>query len=200
MHIPIYETNAMVKKGLAKKAQLVDATMKLISQSGVAAVTQRAVAAAAGLPPSAVTYHFDTVDGLLIEALVSVNDRYVTALRSLPDDPDAALVQLAEYISASTTAYREDVIAEYEVYLMASRRQDLRHELGRWLNAVDEFAARFTAEPVDRLAFVSTVEGLFFRAVTAEQPISAEDALAVLQRVALFDSGPTAQALPKPAP
>lgn len=178
-----------VRKGLAKKTQLVDAAMRLISRSGVASVTQRAVAAEAGLPPSAVTYHFDSVDGLLIAALVSVNDRYVAALRSLPDDPDTALKQLAEYISASTMEYREDVLAEYEVYLMAARRPDLRHELGRWINAIDEFAARFATRPVDRLAFVSTVDGLFFRTVTAEQPISPEDALAVLQRVALYDRG-----------
>jgi TetR/AcrR family transcriptional regulator, regulator of biofilm formation and stress response len=177
-----------VRKGLAKKAKLVDAAMRVISRSGVAAVTQRAVAKEAGLPPSAVSYHFESVDALLIAALISVNDRYVTALRSLPDDPDTALKQLAEYIAASTNEYRYDLIAEYEVYLMASRRPDLRHELGRWLNAVDEFAARFTTRSVDRLAFVSTIEGLFFRSVTAEEPISATDALAVMQRVALYEN------------
>ncbi len=173
-----------VRKGLAKKAQIVNAAMTLIGRSGVASVTQRAVAVEAGVPPSAVTYHFENIDALLIAALVSVNDRYVAALHALPADPDASLRKLAEYISAGTMEFREDLVAEYEVYLMASRREDLRHELGRWISSLDDLAARFTAGPIDRLAFVSAVEGLFFRAVTAEQPITVDDALAVLQRVA----------------
>ncbi|MCV7424502.1 GntR family transcriptional regulator [Mycobacterium yunnanensis] len=168
-----------------RRVQLIDATMRIIGRSGVAGLTRRSISDEAGLDARSITREFSTVDDLLIAALTRINDRYVAALRALPDDPDTALKQLAEYIAASTVEYRPELIAEYEVYLMASRRPDLRAELGRWLSAVDEFAARYVADRADRLTFVSTIEGLFFRSVTAERAISPEAALSVLERVAL---------------
>ena len=67
--------------------------MRRIAEGGVAAVTQRAVAAEAGLTPSLVSYHYPTVDTLLSATLAAVNDAYVAALERCArhDDPVRAL-------------------------------------------------------------------------------------------------------------
>lgn len=176
-------TDGRLRKGAERKAQLIEAAMRIVGRDGIAALTQRGVAKEAELPPSAVTYHFDSIDDLLIASLREINDRYVHALRHLPTDRNAALEALAGLIAASTDAHRLDVVGEYEVYLMATRRPDLRAELGRWVSALDELADQFFSDPIGHLSFVAAVEGMFFRTVTAEQPLLKDEALQVLHRI-----------------
>jgi TetR/AcrR family transcriptional regulator, regulator of biofilm formation and stress response len=176
-------TDGRLRKGVERKARLIEAAMRIVGRDGIAALTQRGVAKEAELPPSAVTYHFDSIDDLLIASLREINDRYVHTLRRLPADQDAALDALAELIADSTDAHRLDVVGEFEVYLMATRRPDLRAELGRWVSALDALADRFFSDPIGRLSFVAAVEGMFFRTVTAERPVLKDDALRVLHRI-----------------
>ena len=90
-------------KGERRRRLLLDATVALVGRAGTAAVTQRAVAAEAGVAPSAVLYYFPTVDDLLVAALVDVNDRWVGALRDLPAGRTAALDALAALVEAGPT-------------------------------------------------------------------------------------------------
>ena len=96
-------TDGRRRKGERRRRELLAATVRLIGRLGVSAVTQRAVAAEAGLPPSAVLYYFDTVDGLLLATLRVINDRYLSALDALPADRTAALDALAGLIDRPGT-------------------------------------------------------------------------------------------------
>ncbi|MFC5947889.1 TetR/AcrR family transcriptional regulator [Pseudonocardia lutea] len=148
-----------LRKGALRRRALLDATLRLVGRSGVAAVTQRAVAAEAELPPSAVLYYFASVDELLVTALREVNDRYVADLAEI-----TTVGQLAELIAAYSAQDRRLTIAEYDLYLLAARRPDLREELDRWDRAVDEMARRLCPERAELLA--AAVNGLYLRAAT----------------------------------
>jgi DNA-binding transcriptional regulator YbjK len=150
-----------LRKGALRRRALLDATLRLVGRSGVAAVTQRAVAAEAELPPSAVLYYFASVDELLVTALREVNDRYVADLAEI-----TTVGQLAELIAAYSAQDRRLTIAEYDLYLLAARRPDLREELDRWDRAVDEMARRLCPDRAELLA--AAVNGLYLRAATTE--------------------------------
>lgn len=150
------------RKGEHRRRQLLAATVALIGRGGVAAVTQRAVAAEAGVPPSAVLYYYPTVDGLLVATLTAVNDRYLAALAALPLQRAAALSELAELIAAAGD--RDRAIAEYELWLIALRRPELRAELDRWTAALDALTARLVRDVGARDGFAAAVDGLFLRA------------------------------------
>lgn len=188
----VFADDGRLRKGQVKKRQLIEATMRIVQRSGIAAVSKRAVAKEAGFPDSAVSYHFDSVDAMLVAALVAINNGYVAALRSLPANRDETLLQLARYIAASSTEYRDDVVAEYEVFVAAARRPELRSELGRWHEAVDELAARVTASSTQQRAFAAAVDGLWFRAVIAPARVTAGEALAVMRHVIAPDVTNTA--------
>ncbi|MHA6784426.1 TetR/AcrR family transcriptional regulator [Pseudonocardia saturnea] len=163
-------------KGERRRRLLLEATLRLVGRAGTAAVTQRAVAAEAGVAPSAVLYYFPTVDDLLVAALVDVNDRWVTALHDLPVDRVAALDALAELVAGCPAG--DAGLAEYELYLLAARREDLRPELDGWWRALDDLAARLA--PTRSAGVSAALDGLFLRASTGAGP---EDVRAVLAQL-----------------
>ncbi|WP_106580820.1 TetR/AcrR family transcriptional regulator [Murinocardiopsis flavida] len=171
------------RKGHERRRRLLAAVMSVIERDGVAAVTQRVVAKEAGLPPSAVTYYYATVDDLLTAALIQVNDWYIDAFASLSADDDRAMEQLAELIAAGGDRNRAHTMAEYELFLMAGRRPDMRAEIARWNQVIDAFTARFTADPLDGTAIAAAIDGLFLRTFTTDGLSTAPEVLAVLKRI-----------------
>lgn len=163
-------------KGERRRRALLDATLRVVGRAGVAAVTQRAVAAEAGVAPSAVLYYFPTVDDLLVAALVDVNDRWVAMLHALPDERAAALDVLTELVRATPTG--DAGLAEYELCLLAARRPELRPELDRWWAALDALAARLA--PDHPVAFAAALDGLFLRAGSGAVPADVRTVLAHL--------------------
>lgn len=104
----------------------------MVGRDGAAGVTQRAVAAEAGLPASAVYYYyFATIDDLVAAVLTDVNDRYLAAFDALPDGPDA-VAAFAALVEEGARTGRDEVLAEVELWLLSARRPALRPELERW--------------------------------------------------------------------
>ncbi|WP_181782011.1 TetR/AcrR family transcriptional regulator [Pseudonocardia pini] len=158
-------------KGAVRRRALIAATLRLVGRSGVAAVSQRAVAAEAGVPPSAVLYYYASVDGLLVSALREVNERYCAELAEITSIDD-----LAAHVARYAALDRELVIAEYELWLLAARREDLREELTTWDETVDALAARLAPARADLLA--AALNGLYLRAATTG--VTAQQALRTL--------------------
>jgi TetR/AcrR family transcriptional regulator, regulator of biofilm formation and stress response len=171
------------RKGEQRRRLLLDATMRVIERAGVAAVSQRGVAQEAGVPPSAVTYYFPTVDHLLVAALAACNDEYLRRFDECAHAP-RPLAALAQLIAESANARRAQVAAEYELFLMAGRRPDLLPEAARWTAAVDAFLAPHIPDPAARAGAAAAVDGLFLRCFAAADPPSADEVHAILVRLA----------------
>ena len=158
------------RKGLQRRRLLLDATMRVIERDGPVSVTQRKVATEAGCT-QAVTYYYATVDDLLVDTLVRVNDNYVAQISALPPG-DEAIAALARIITPSDAADRAHLMAECELFLMAARRPSMRDELLRWSRALDTFLTRYITDPDRRLAASATIDGLFLRCCVPEGPFS----------------------------
>lgn len=178
-------TDGRRRKGELRRRQLLDATMRVVERDGVAAVSQRRVAAEAGVPPSAVTYYYAAVDDLLVATLTRVNDAYVDALRAISAEADTALRSFAELItSAGPGSDRAHVMAECELFLLAARRPALRPQVDRWNRAVDAFLVPHLPDPVDRAGVAAAVDGLFMRCCT-DPGLTTDDVHRVLTRLVL---------------
>lgn len=175
-------TDGRRRKGEERRRLLREATMRVVGRGGVAAVTQRAVAAEAGMTPSLVSYHFPTIDALLSATLAAVNDAYVAALErcAQEDDPVRALAELVALQAADRT---DALAAEYELFLQAGRRPALRDEWVRWTTALDALLAPLVPDRTARAAAAAGVDGLFLRCWCDPAPWSAaacEDVLRAL--------------------
>ena len=72
-------------RGLRTREAILDAAIDLMRIEGAASLTHRAVAAKAGTSLAATTYHFDTLDDLLVAAFERLSERTVARIASYTD-------------------------------------------------------------------------------------------------------------------
>jgi DNA-binding transcriptional regulator YbjK len=123
-----------------RREQILDATLRVIGRDGREAVTHRAVAEEAGVPLGSTTYYFDSRDDLLGQALEHVSALEVERYARLREDLRSVKTgrELADRLISELVAAAEDrvaYIAEYELWLEAGRRPDLREAAQSWCNA-----------------------------------------------------------------
>ncbi|MFC4906358.1 TetR/AcrR family transcriptional regulator [Actinomadura gamaensis] len=126
--------------------RMLQATLDLIAEHGVGAVTNRAVAKAAGVSLGSLTYHFPSQSDLLREALTTFVDdeiagitAYVEHLRDAGLDPDRAADEVEKAVVGFATDRRQ--IANLELHLHAARDPDVRATAERSVAAYDRLAA-----------------------------------------------------------
>ncbi len=171
-----------VQRGRERRRLLLAATVRVVGRGGVAAVTHRAVAAEAGVPKSVATYHFPAVADLLAAALDDSVDAYAAALaRALPESYDTA--ELSRQLAAYLDEHGARCAAEFDLYLYAARRPELRPVLARWHALLAEIAGRFTADPVAVAAFCAALDGLMLQAVLRAEPLTAAEIQRVVDHV-----------------
>jgi len=176
------ETDGRRLRGARRRAQLIDAAVRVIARDGVAGLTHRSVAAESGIPKSAATYHFTSLDELLTAALRADTEQLVAALPTPAVDGDVAL--LAEELVRFVQQHRDRVIVGYELYLLATRRPALRPAVGYWLAVLHDLIGRHTADPIRVRTGAAAVDGYILQSlVTGVEPRTAE--LTEILRVAL---------------
>ncbi|MER7416868.1 TetR family transcriptional regulator [Micromonospora peucetia] len=147
-------------RGNKRRAEIIEATLAVVTRDGAAGVTHRTVAKQAGITTSLSTYYFRTLDDLLVAALSSVADAYTARIRQLIDRPGDKLRGLAELIVESGGPGRERALAERELSTLAARRPALAPVARQWRENVAELAATLTDDPQAIAALVAASDGL----------------------------------------
>jgi DNA-binding transcriptional regulator YbjK len=78
-------SDGRVSRGLRTRQTILDAAIDLLRLEGAAALTHRAIAARAGTSLAATTYHFDTLDDLLVAAFEQLTERTVDQVTAISD-------------------------------------------------------------------------------------------------------------------
>jgi DNA-binding transcriptional regulator YbjK len=172
------ETATQTRRG--RREEILEATLRVIGRSGREAVTHRAVAEEAGVPLGSTTYYFDSRDDLLGQALEHVarieTERHVELGRELRTARTPR--QLADMLLDQLIAEIEDrdaYIAEYELWLEAGRRPDLRQAATSWCDAVQLAVAGAmeklgsTDPAADASLVVAAIDGLGERVLAREE-------------------------------
>ncbi|MBF6255031.1 TetR family transcriptional regulator [Nocardia farcinica] len=147
-------------RGQRRRAQIIEATLRIVHRDGAAGVTHRTVAKEAGITTSLTLYYFTTLDDLLVAALTSVTDAYTARIRQLIDTAEDPLDGLAHLIAESAGPGRERALAERELSTLAARRPALRPAARSWRDSVAELARTRTDDPDTVEAFVALCDGL----------------------------------------
>jgi DNA-binding transcriptional regulator YbjK len=152
------------RRGIERRAAILQATLRILGREGSAAITHRAVAQEAGVPVAATTYYFSSKHDLLREALQlhaeKEAERVADATRTLVGDGpltvDVLAEHLADFVDYGLRTGRRALIAEYELLLQAARDPDLeplsrvfydriRHQLEETLSELGARDPRATA-------------------------------------------------------
>jgi DNA-binding transcriptional regulator YbjK len=150
-------------RGEARRAALLDAVLRIVTEVGVDAVTHRRVADVAGLPLASTTYWFESKEQMLTAALERAAERDIDRLHAFVDQTAAqAHDPLALAISAilgpceaeappsgaadnPIQASRGWLLATYTLMLEAARRPELRKVTTRWTDAYLEVLPQLLA-------------------------------------------------------
>ncbi|MFD6875099.1 MULTISPECIES: TetR/AcrR family transcriptional regulator [unclassified Streptomyces] len=162
-----------------RRQRIIDAAIRVVAARGIAGLSHRSVAAEADVPLGSTTYHFKTLDDLLVAALRQANADFVL----VPDVRDGDLAgALARLLGELLAADRGRVELEYELYLAALRRPALRPIAAQWCGAVAAALARHT-DPVTARALVAVFDGICLQVLLTDIPYDEAYAREVLSRV-----------------
>ncbi|MGH2986369.1 MAG: TetR/AcrR family transcriptional regulator [Solirubrobacterales bacterium] len=166
------ETSRRSGQRAGRRAEILDATVRVLVRGGLAAVTHRAVAREADVPLAATTYYFSSKEELLGEALATMVEDEISRLGqraaemgeglSSPGDSAAALAEVLFPDTDATLA----LLAKFEVYLEAARRPELREPAAHWQDALADLAtmtlAAGGARDPERLApvIIAGIDGI----------------------------------------
>jgi DNA-binding transcriptional regulator YbjK len=161
----------------------VRATLDLIGERGLDAVTHRAVAERAGLPLSATTYWFASKDELLQESLLLAAREEVERLERVVVELAPRELDVGEWAAAVAAALASDLkadptkhVALTELVMEGTRRPWLREEVERWEEAqlrLAEVGLRATGSPDpagDAVLVVAAITGLMLGQLASPDP------------------------------
>jgi TetR/AcrR family transcriptional regulator, regulator of biofilm formation and stress response len=184
-------TPARQARGHERVEQILRATLVVIARDGVANVTHRTVAEAAGVPLGSLTYYFASKQELLREALRLHVREDAGRLRELAGallDSGASGEQVVAAFIAQFEGGHPDV-AQFELYLEASRDPQLHDVAAESLAAyqeVAELALRAAGVPDPAASagmVVATIDGIGLQqAAAADQAPELRTVLPLLLR------------------
>jgi len=128
------------------RERILRATIELIAEEGVAAVTNRRVAAGAGVALGSLTYHFPSQVDLLRESLLLFVGEEVARQEAVAADlrrrrPNVEEVAAEVQRVVQETGDRVQQLAELELHLQAARDPELRDASRRCFEAYEGVAA-----------------------------------------------------------
>jgi DNA-binding transcriptional regulator YbjK len=185
-------------RGAARREALLEATLRIVADTGADAVTHRRVAEVAQLPLASTTYYFESMEQLLTAALEVAAERDVARLhelaeqrRELPANPEHAVALVLDPCQLSDeerAAGRRSLLASYTLLLEAARRPALRELTRRWgeayITAVGEQLQRAgSANPLqDAQLLLAAADGLVIVQLSTGDAIDPRPALLRLAR------------------
>ena len=155
-------------RGEARRDLILDAAITVLGEDGLAALTHRRVAAAAGLPLAATTYWFASKEDLLVHAYRRAADRDIARVRRVAAesaDKDVADA-LADVLGAELADGRTALVACFTMWVEAARRPELRAIEAEWTAAYEgvvEELLRSAGSPqpqLDSHVLTATLDGL----------------------------------------
>lgn len=134
-----------VAEAAGTRERILRAALRVIGEQGIGAVSNRLLAAKAGVSLGSLTYHFSSQTELLREALLLYVSEEVTRLNEIAAtiraaNPTEEQVAAQIEVVVNETILGPEQIAEFELHLHAARYPELSDASRRCFEAYDEVA------------------------------------------------------------
>jgi TetR/AcrR family transcriptional regulator, regulator of biofilm formation and stress response len=168
-----------------RRERIITATMEMLQLDGVTAVTARAVAARIDIPVGSVSYHFDSVRSLLLEASRRVLQLREEALMawSLTVRAPTLGERLAELVHHQLTEGRALTKVAYELYLLGLRDEEFRALSVRSVEILRDQLVAHCDDARQAAALAATADGLQLQSLFDNAPPSVSAIAGLLNAV-----------------
>jgi len=168
-----------------RKSRIIDVTIDVVAEYGVAGTTHRRIAAAADVPLGSLTYHFAGLDDLLEQAFT----RHAERMSPLYEAHFDGVRTRAEFVDAVTDLIHGDAGADhrdwavaYELYLAALRNPALRTVTESWMRRSRAVLERFV-DPVTARGVDALIEGLVMHMTLSTGTFRRADTRTIVDRL-----------------
>jgi DNA-binding transcriptional regulator YbjK len=168
-----------------RRERIADAAIRVVARDGIDGLTHRAVAREADVPLGSTSYHFADKDGLLHSAVKLAEARNREVLVAILEEHEPAVdlaAALAGLVEELTVRQRVQLLLDYELYLAARRRPELRDIAARWGSALDD-VIRLHADALTAQTLAHLLEGVLIQAVVLDRPVTAAEVDPIFRRV-----------------
>ncbi|WP_010685729.1 TetR/AcrR family transcriptional regulator [Methylobacterium mesophilicum] len=169
-----------------RRSRIIRATLDVIAEHGVAGTTHRRVAAAADVPLGSMTYHFASLDALLLEAFTHLADAVANGFEERLGacaTADAACEAVVDLVVDARWVGPRALLLSYELYALAARNPPMRAVMRRWMGrsraALERHFAPEAAKVLDAM-----IEGLLIHRSVDPQPMDRAQVRALVDRLA----------------
>ncbi|QNP73388.1 TetR family transcriptional regulator [Streptomyces roseirectus] len=145
-----------------RRQRIIDAAMRVVREKGLDGLSHRSVAAEADVPLGSTTYHFVTLDELMVAALRQANDRFGDLLAAEVEswEPGGDVAgSLARLLGEWLQGDSGRVELEYELYFAAVRRPALKVVAAEWAERARELLAS-RMDGVTARGVVALIDGI----------------------------------------
>lgn len=185
-------------RGAARREALLEATLRIVADTGADAVTHRRVAEVAQLPLASTTYYFDSKEELLTAALELAAERDMARLHAIADDRRRLPASPDDAVAAAMgpsgeehdpAAGRTSLLASYTLLLEAARRPALQALTRRWTDAylttISELLQRAgsAAPDEDAQVLLAAADGMLIAQLSTGKPADPRPQLQRLARM-----------------
>ncbi|WP_328687342.1 TetR family transcriptional regulator [Streptomyces caniferus] len=160
-----------------RRQRIIDAAIAVVGERGIAGLSHRAVAAAADVPLGSTTYHFASLDELLVAALRQSNVVCLTDFARWVDgiDPAAPLAEeVARLVEDTLAGDRRRMELEYELYLAALRHEAVRPIAAECLDEMVRLLGQRIGDLRTARTVVALTDGLVLQHLLTGQPFDPE--------------------------
>jgi TetR/AcrR family transcriptional regulator, regulator of biofilm formation and stress response len=165
-----------------RRDRIIDAALDSIAADGVAGTSHRKVALLADVPLGSMTYHFGSMDELLMEAFTRFAGRIREAFEARLDaapDRQAALEAIVSLIHEDLQRSRAEHVVAYELYTLAARNPHFRTITQAWIRASRQTLQRHF-DPTTARRLDAYIEGAALHIALDPDPQATEDTRAAL--------------------
>ncbi len=168
-----------------RRDRLVDVTIDVIAEHGLAGLTSRRIAAAADVPLGSVTYHFDGLEDLVRAAFTRHAEQMARVFAehfAAVTDRDSMLEAAVDFVLLGHRASEHQWAVAYELYLAALRDPALREVTEAWMQSSRDTLQR-VLDPELARSLDGVMEGLTMHALLTTARPTREETRTVLARV-----------------
>ncbi len=164
------------RREAGRKDRIVEVTLDVLAEHGVAGTTHRLIAEAADVPLGSLTYYFtglaDLREQAFRRAADRLSERYAAYLDTVTSH-DELIDAVTDLITDQAGANARDMALAYELYLAALREPALRAITEDWMRrsrrALEGYLDPVTARGLDAL-----IEGLVMHNALSTAPLGRE--------------------------
>ncbi|WP_016907182.1 TetR/AcrR family transcriptional regulator [Streptomyces xiaopingdaonensis] len=170
-----------------RRQRIIEAALRIVEHKGIAALSHRSVAAEADVPLGSTTYHFASLDDLLVAALERVTCFPLAGIESWAAELAAGETPFVDALTEVLAEYAEGghgrIRLEYELYLAALTRPALQPLAAAWMDDFARVLGRHTPDEHTARVLVALVDGLLLQFLLTDRQFDRDQVRSALARV-----------------